>query len=359
MINRRTVCALIALTGCVLEAGRCAAQSRSASHIEQGAEVIRAEAEAWGTSTGLAPQYIYAMATMNYVQSRVSPAMYWRLNRQGKLPSLLDAESALKSGAGLCGTHASVFAALLRECLPEVDVRDVQFYLHRTSKDRNENHVAVEVFYHGKWRYFDATWGVVVLRDEPLSQDDLLGAAEIRKLTTSNETWKNQAQINEIGVGYRTYLTANQDPLKHLHWPDTDLLAGDGTIHLRPNSRKNEYLLADIAGNVGFVPDHCGTFRNIRVHLAPLDWSSEKPGQINITITGTANGNEKGELTITSGATTLRTIPWNELKPGATFSLRVETSDEVILQVSSQQNRGYVGLRRVEIGQSTDRGVTD
>ena len=77
----------------------------------------------------------------------------------------------------------------------------------------------------------------------------------------------------------------------------------------------------------------------------------EKPGKISITITGTANGNEKGELTITSGAKTLRTIPWNELKPGATISLRVETSDEVILQVSSKENRGYVGLRRVDIGQ--------
>ena len=53
MILGLRVSALIVLTGCVVEAGLCSAQSRSASHIEQGAEVM-AKWKAWMGKVGSA-----------------------------------------------------------------------------------------------------------------------------------------------------------------------------------------------------------------------------------------------------------------------------------------------------------------
>jgi hypothetical protein len=96
--------------------------------------------------------YVISLAAMNYVVGHVLAGVYgYRVFTGLSMP--WDAERALKMQAGICGTAAFTFAAIVRQF--NLPVRSVQFYYG------TNNHIAVEVFYDGAWHYFDPTWGAV------------------------------------------------------------------------------------------------------------------------------------------------------------------------------------------------------
>src|SRR5262249_15528529 len=148
---------------------------------------------------------------MNYVQSHVRPSNYLTLVSNKRLPANMNAEKCLELEAGICGSHVETFHKVMENCDITVKRRSVEFYLHDEVNEKNSNHIAVEVFYGGRWRFFDVTSGTVFLRPGAKKQDDLLSAIEIRELAKASETWRDLMVTNAANDWCRRYAHAKQD----------------------------------------------------------------------------------------------------------------------------------------------------
>lgn len=319
--------------------------------LDRAARAVRVEVEFTGTPPDIAPEYLYAMSTMNYVQGRLSAANYSRLQRDRNLHAVLDAEKALELQAGLCNTHVDVFDKIIKKCQPQLKCRAVEFYLHEEQAGKNRTHIVAEVFYKGSWRLFDVTWGTVFLRPGAKSADDLLSWNEIHALVEAKKPWRELASTNVHNDGYRRYLYAKVDPLDHFAWADTDVLVEPiGTIQLRPDAAKSKYSFESIANNVGFVADVCGNMRDIRMQLDPRALGSGKPKTLEIAFAGAGNYGDGATFRINGGKRVLREVPLDEIKPASMIRVRLpEAVERVTFQVLSKKSRDYIVIKDVRI----------
>ncbi|HKO26367.1 MAG TPA: transglutaminase domain-containing protein, partial [Solirubrobacteraceae bacterium] len=101
---------------------------------------------------------LVSQAATDYVVGHVSVTKFGYLEVVGgKLPTV-NADSALRAQAGICGYAATTFAQIVsRFGLP---VRSVQFFYEDAGPPPTPDvHVGVEVFYGGGWHYYDPTYG--------------------------------------------------------------------------------------------------------------------------------------------------------------------------------------------------------
>lgn len=129
------------------------------TEIQRGTEIIREQLAytkliAASQNRTVSDGYLISLAAMNYVVGHVTAPAYGYRNAIAHFDLPWDAETALGTQAGICGTASFTFQALVQQFgLP---VRSVQFYF----PDGINNHIAVETFYDGSWHYFDPTWNL-------------------------------------------------------------------------------------------------------------------------------------------------------------------------------------------------------
>src|SRR4051812_24567370 len=223
-----------------------AAASAQTPALNRAAQTVRTEVNSWGSGTGLAPEYLYALSTMNYVQSRLSSANYAALMAGSNPPASLDAEQCLTLEAGLCGSHVDTFDKVLAACAFPVRRRAVEWYLHDEKARNNRNHVAAEVFYASRWHLFDVTSCTIVPAEHAKAQDDLLGAEELMAAAKRDGAWRPRILSNAAAVWNRQAQSGHYDAMEQFKWPDVDVLyARSGTIHLRPDREGATYDLSN------------------------------------------------------------------------------------------------------------------
>lgn len=223
-VARRTSAgSIVAAPVTVIEQGPLA---RGSSQFDLAIDFIESEAEWMASRFGadLPREFWYATSSMNFAQSRLRPARYSRIKHTtGDLPT--SSEECLELGAGICGDHIAFFI----KCMDRFDVamRRVEFYNRRQS----DNHVVAEVFYGGKWRLFDVTWGTVY-RESDAGITELMSAEELVQAVNTRAL----AVINSTDIWFQLYPHYYEvDPLSYLSWPEKDvIIGGTGTIHLKP-----------------------------------------------------------------------------------------------------------------------------
>jgi len=172
---------VVSVTGLVGDA-----ESAGPSELAQATEQVENEAAyltAVLRSSGqrdVPREYVLSLVTMNYVVGHVSAPMFGRLvtiNPEAAPRGddvVTVAERSLALGAGICGNAAATFAAILDRL--GVENRSVQFYFD------SGNHIAAEVFYAGRWHYFDPTWGTFYRAPAGAAPAAVLSVDEIRRL---------------------------------------------------------------------------------------------------------------------------------------------------------------------------------
>ncbi len=239
--------------------------SREESYVDQAARLIERQVAHFGERPhGLSGGFFHATAIMNFVQSRLSPLNYAILARAGE-PVPTDPESCLSMGAGICGNQVATF--LLLADSTGLRARSVEFYMHGETPEENFSHICAEVYYDGKWRLFDVTWGTVfrrngssrgglwrlfdvtwgtVFRRNRSSRDDLMSAREVLE----SDHPRQYAVSNRTDVWFEQWMATGRDPLVYVDWSDTDILLGhSGTINLRPHPDSGD-------GSLTYVPMH-------------------------------------------------------------------------------------------------------
>ena len=200
-------------------------------HLDQAVKSIREQVDWFGDQPdGYSREFLAAVATMNYVQSRVSPLNYSLLVKRGQ-PLPTTAEEYLASRAGICGGQVMTF----REILNRLGLRNrpVEFYLRGHTPAENHSHIGAEVFYADKWHFFDITWGTFYRPgdeaskpvDNVLSISEVLAAEDARQLAVTNRSdlWFQQWTANRL------------DPFEYLTASKMDLIVGrSGVVTLRP-----------------------------------------------------------------------------------------------------------------------------
>lgn len=304
----------------------------------------------WGNPPGYAPEYLYALATMNYVQAKLSPANHFRLTTAGRLPALLDPEKCLEVEAGLCGHHVDTFDKVFKKCLPKATLRAVEFYLHDEKNGMNRNHVVIEVLYKQHWRFFDVSWGTFFLRRNAEGADDVLSVDQVRALARAGRSWRDLGITNASQIGFRRYLFAQADPFDYLYWPDTDLLvAPESTIHLRPDAGKTSYSLQNIAPNIGFVTEYCGNVRNIKLRLEPQLLTTKSRKTLEIVLAASADGPGNSSLSVCAKSRVLYEVPLRQFKPNQVVEISLGNADDLVLQVNSPDRQAYLVLKSVRV----------
>ncbi|MDP6443916.1 MAG: transglutaminase domain-containing protein [Pirellulaceae bacterium] len=172
-------------------------------------------------------EFLFTVATMNYVQSRVSPLEYARLSKeQKKLPAT--PEECLAARAGICGGQVQTAREILRRL--EIRNRPVEFYMRGATPAQNHSHIGLEVYYRDGWRFFDITWGTFFRgrggrADEVLSIEQVLDTENVAALAVTNNS----------DLWFQQWTAAGLDPFEYLRADNQDVIVGRaGRIHLRP-----------------------------------------------------------------------------------------------------------------------------
>ena len=124
---------------------------------DRAVEQIRRQAKHMALgSRSLAPEFFSALATANFVQARMSSLNYSILSvEKKKLPT--NVEECLEKRAGICGNHVAAFLEIAKRL--GLRARPVEFYFRGDKPQKNHSHICAEVYYGGRWRIFDITWG--------------------------------------------------------------------------------------------------------------------------------------------------------------------------------------------------------
>lgn len=230
-IAMRTAALMIAIA--ISLPGKCDAETpnpSTPSELTNAAATIRRQADWFGrTPANFSYGYALTTAILNHVQYRVSPLNYALRSKAGrKLPN--GPEECLSTESGICGNQVATFLELAQRL--ELRARPVEFYLRGATPQKNHSHIAVEVFYGGRWRFVDVTWGTVFRADE-VRIDQLMSASEIIKARNA----KQLAVTNQTDLWFQQWNAAGLDPFDYLRPLDRDVLIGRvGTIHIRPGS---------------------------------------------------------------------------------------------------------------------------
>jgi hypothetical protein len=323
--------------------------TKDKTSLEMASARVRAEVES-EHPRGVCKDFLLALATMNFIQERESPAIYNDLEMQGLIRENLSPETCLALGAGRCGNHAESFYQIVRKAGFTGPVRSVAFLLHDEEHDNNRTHVAIEVFYKGAWRYFDVTWGLIVRRRHAGSQDDLLSLEETRGLIQQGEPWRDLMVWNSAKTWTQHEIGAGWDIFDHLIWPRTDVLMGHtGTLNLRPTSARDRYCMAGVVPFIGHVEDHCGNTGKIDYQLDPKDLAGQEKHTLAVS-TGKVGRSPDAMFVAKDQEQVLEEIPIADLHDNETILIDVSRArGSIILQVISEDRKGFVQVKDITI----------
>jgi hypothetical protein len=341
---RVPVCLVIGLVAWVVVANGHAFETNPATPFtDQAVEHIRRQAEhmARGNSK-VAPEFFSSLAAANYVQSRLSSLNYSILgSSKQKLPT--NVEECLKKKAGICGNHVATFLEISRRL--GLRARPVEFYFHGTDPGKNHSHICAEVFYGGRWRLFDITWGTYFAKPQG-APDDLADVVGLR----ANRDRRSWAITNQSDLWYQQWKASGLDPLEYLDDQKMDILRGRrGTIHLRVSGREG--------GREEFRPVHQPNFfgRNqLDRDFGPLVIRLEKPAgmatALHLDVLGKAG---RGSLLVTVGKQR-HMVPFDDIKSGKTLTTKFTRPigrQPVTLQAISEKPGGiaYVVFRTITL----------
>jgi len=196
------------------------------SQLDKAVETIRRQVEWFGPHPEkYSRHFLISVATMNLVQSRVSPLNYALLHKaQQTLPR--NPEECLSQRAGICGNQVLTFIAIGKRL--GLRTRTVEFYMRGEQPQQNHSHICVEVFFEDGWRLFDVTWGTYYRRAAG-RVDDLLSWTQVKQSTNARKL----AVSNRSDLWWQQTVAAGVDPLEYIDAQAMDVLLGrGGTIHL-------------------------------------------------------------------------------------------------------------------------------
>jgi hypothetical protein len=153
--------------------------------------------------------YPLALATMNYIVGHVSAPNYGYLNEYAKNPTV-SVQDILKREAGICGSAQECYMALAYQ----LGLQARRVYIWYPQYDRGSlraGHCVVEVFWNGKWHFFDTTYGAFFRSSE--TRDDVLSLIEVLEMDelsrksceVSDHTLLWQDACHNIGLNYLNY----------------------------------------------------------------------------------------------------------------------------------------------------------
>jgi len=308
--------------------------------LELAVQTISAQVDWFGDPPSNYPRgFLAAVATMNYVQSRLSPLNYSLLARERqRLPA--KPEEYLDTGAALCNGQAETFRAILSRM--GYRTRRVEFYWPGETPQQNQGHIGAEVFYSQQWHFFDVTWGTYFRRrdsgtDQVMSVADLLQAKTPRKLAVTNQSdlWLQQ------------YVNSGLSPFEYLTASDCDVLVGqEGTVRLRPTVLEN----GDMEFKQIHKPKYVGRMSTLADNDGSLQYRisglSGVAGHCTVHISGVQG---HGVFIVRSANQEFR-MPLTRLQPGKTeVELgSIDPADQLTFGVIAQgRERGYVGISSI------------
>jgi hypothetical protein len=317
--------------------------------IRRAVKTILTEVEFAGPQPRRPVEFLSAAATMNYVLANCRPANYANILRSGGEPWTYDVERCLEQQSGLCGNQVHVYLDLLGRVLPELPSRSVQFYLHDEERNANRNHIAVEVFFKGAWRFFDVTAGTYWV-GESGSPDALLSANRLRELASAGHGYRRLAVTNAADLWLQNHVCGGKDVYEYLEWPNTDVLfGGNGTLNLRPNSARTEFSLDGLPSGVGHVPDGGGGIGRIDVRFDPNELAKLERRVLEITPGGACDCRNSC-LVVVDGSVILDRVPLDDERIRRLIRVPLPAeSRQVELRIESPTNRGFVALKKIAI----------
>ena len=125
--------------------------------------------------------FLKALATMNYVVGHVSAPNYAYLRDSVGVSH--EVEDVLKNEAGICRSAQDAFMAIAEGL--GLQMRNMYIWYSKSDKKERAGHATVEVFYKGKWHWFDPTWGTFY-RFPNAQPDEVLCFRQIISLEKKN-----------------------------------------------------------------------------------------------------------------------------------------------------------------------------
>ena len=329
--------------GQTADAGKAVKGKLPGPHLARAIETIKGQVEWFGPKPGkYSREFLIGLATMNHVQSRLSPLNYAVLLKGNeKLPG--NAEECLSRQAGICGNQVAAFLAIVGRL--GVRARPVEFYLRGSVPAKNHSHVGAEIFYGGRWHFFDVTWGTFYRRPGG-KVDDLLAWGEIQKAKDA----RGLAITNGSDLWFLQWRAAGLDPLEYVDAKEMDVLTGHaGTIHLRGGSvPKSRSLLYTPTHQPNYVGRNSADRDTGSVKVRLLE-TGPKPGTLVIEVLGVAG---RGSLRV-EGEQGSASVALSSIKAGP---LRLDLSKFTVksglsLYVVGQQRGGvgYVVYQRIAV----------
>jgi hypothetical protein len=211
-----------------------------------------------------------AISTLNYVQSHISSTQYGYLSSTdpGSLP--VSVEECLIQNAGICGNQVEAFMLLVTRL--GLQARSVKFFWENRD-GKAVSHIAAEVKFGGKWRYFDVTWGTFfVSRPETVDRThgyDILAFDEVMAL---REPAKHRI-TNQSALSYWLQIQSGLDPFEYIKANKSILFGENGSVRLVPKREGTivHYFPDNKPDFFGLYPDHStGTFGMTSVVLGNL-----------------------------------------------------------------------------------------
>ena len=336
-------CLLPLLGLLMLPVSMTSGQQPATPRTDEAVRIIKRQVKQLGTrNPALAREYLFSVAGMNYVQSRLSSLNY-SVRKTDQQPLPKNVEQCLEMRAGICGNHIAAFLELAQRL--KVRARPVEFYIHGPTPAKNHNHICVEIYYRQQWRFVDVTWGTFFRKPNgPL--DELATIAEIR----SDDKSRQWAVTNETDLWYQQWKSSGLDPLEYIDHPEVDTLRGrNGTIRLKPQTGEQVVRLYDPIHQPSFVGrnDAKADFGPILVQLLGVPATAKSLQLKVLGIAGT------GELVVLSGKQRF-VVPFSELKAGQTVTVDLpkrnqETELTLLVESSRADKVGYVVYQQITL----------
>ena len=334
----RTIVLLLSLTLALPSVGHTDERKRPISQLNQAVETIRKQVDWFGPQPKkYSRHFLMSVATMNLVQSRVSPLNYALLSKQKRtLPT--NPEECLAQRAGICGNQVLTFIAIGKRL--GLRTRTVEFYIRGKQPQQNHSHICVEVFFGGEWRLFDVTWGTYY-RQPAGRVDDLLSWTQLQQSANA----RNLAVSNRSDLWWQQSVAAGIDPLEYIDAKMMDVLLGrGGTIHLTATTAPQPLYVPthqpNYVGRNSDEPDR-GTINFRLLHVTP-DCKS-----LTINILGLAGS---GQLRV-RGKVGSVLVAFDNIQPGPLqvdlSQVRIDDSLELSVQPARPDGVGYVVFRNI------------
>jgi hypothetical protein len=254
------------------------------------------------SSTGRQAPHAYtvAMATLDYVQTNVSSAIYAYRGANG-LNAPITAEQALAERAGICGNQVEVYLEVLARL--GGTAQPAQFFF--TADGQRQNHVGAEVQWDGGWHYVDVSYGAVFWkrRGDLLSLDALLKDPKPMRWAHTNETdaWTGSALLK----GWKPYAYLQGYTRREV------VHQGSGTVTplVKASTRtvaSEDYDLTLLPDYVGTGAPYAGVLENVSFRLQP-----PKEARKILLAVRTQGCPAGGQLRAGSSRVDLATVPWS------------------------------------------------